>query len=493
MNGIFLDEGEQVGVVDPVTGAEQLDLLEDERHFEAPEVERRVTSPDSNRRIVEEIKKYAVEHERETGRFPKTLIFAANDLPHVSHADQLVDTCRDAFGMGDAFVAKITGRVDRPLQRIREFRNRPQPAIVVSVDLMSTGVDIPDLEFIVFLRQVQSRILFEQMVGRGTRKGDRFPDKSHFVVFDCFDGTLVEYFRKATAITAEPPERAARTIVEIIEDIWSNRDREYNIRCLVKRLQRIDKQMSAEARQLFAAYVPAGDVARFAREVPRDLREDFVGTMKLLRDKGFQDLLENYPRARTGFVVAYEDEDKVSSEWRIKGADGEQLKPEDYLAAFARFVRENPEHIAAIQILLDRPAAWGTDALDELRIKLAGARERFDEATLRRAHQVQYHKALVDIISMVKHAASEESPLLTAEERVERAMRTLREGREFSHEQRLWLARIQAHLVENLSIDPGDFDAIPVFEREGGWVRANRVFDGRLGELLHALNGAIAA
>jgi type I restriction enzyme R subunit len=39
---------------------------------------------------------------------------------------------------------------------------------VVTVDLLSTGVDIPDLEFIVFLRPVKSRILFEQMLGRGT-------------------------------------------------------------------------------------------------------------------------------------------------------------------------------------------------------------------------------------------------------------------------------------------------------------------------------------
>ena len=72
--------------------------------------------------------------------------------------------CRDAFGRGDSFVQKITGIVDRPLQRIREFRNRPNPGVVVSVDLMSTGVDIPDLEYIVFLRPVKSRILFEQMI-----------------------------------------------------------------------------------------------------------------------------------------------------------------------------------------------------------------------------------------------------------------------------------------------------------------------------------------
>ncbi len=189
-------EGEQVDQIDPDTGTRQLDLLEDERAFDATEVERKITAPDSNRKILEEIKRYADEHEREYGRFPKTLIFAANDLPHTSHADQLVDMARDIFGRGEAFVAKITGRVDRPLQRIREFRNRPNPGIVVTVDLLTTGVDIPDLEFLVFLRPVKSRILFEQMLGRGTRKGDRHPDKSHFVVFDCFDGTLLEYFRK---------------------------------------------------------------------------------------------------------------------------------------------------------------------------------------------------------------------------------------------------------------------------------------------------------
>ncbi len=37
------------------------------------------------------------------------------------------------------------------------------------------------------------------MLGRGTRKGEQYPDKSHFVVFDCFDGTLLEYFRNTLA------------------------------------------------------------------------------------------------------------------------------------------------------------------------------------------------------------------------------------------------------------------------------------------------------
>ncbi|HEV2172727.1 MAG TPA: DEAD/DEAH box helicase family protein, partial [Nitrospira sp.] len=267
LKGIFLKEGEEVGVVNPETGSKKMDVLEDEREFDSSSVERDITSPDSNRKILEEIKKYALEHEGRYGRFPKTLIFAVNDLPHTSHANQLVDLARDIFGRGDAFVQKITGSptVDRPLQRIREFRNRPNPGIVVSVDMLTTGVDIPDLEYIVFLRPVKSRILFEQMLGRGTRKGEKFPDKSHFVVFDCFDGTLLEYFREATAITAEEPIPPTRTLHEIVEDIWANRDRDYNIRCLTKRLLRVDKEMHGDARKDFAAFLPEGDVATFAK------------------------------------------------------------------------------------------------------------------------------------------------------------------------------------------------------------------------------------
>jgi type I restriction enzyme R subunit len=170
------------------------------------------------------------------------------------------------------------------------------------------------------------------MLGRGTRKGEHFPDKSHFVVFDCFDGTLMEYFKKATEITAEPPEHEVCTITEIIDDIWNNRDRDYNIRRLVKRLQRIDKEMSGEARDMFAVFIPQGDMAKYASDLPRQLRTDFVEKMKLLREKIFQDLLVNYPRRQRTFLVATDTVDMVSSSWLVRGTDGKEYKPEDYLS-----------------------------------------------------------------------------------------------------------------------------------------------------------------
>jgi len=496
MQGVFLKQGENVEVVDPETGLSKMDQLEDERPFDTADLERRVTAPESNKKIIEEVKKYADEHEKLHGRLPKILIFAVNDLPHTSHAQQVVDIARDVFGKGDAFVQKITGGkdVDRPLQRIREFRNRPNPGIAVTVDLLSTGVDIPDLEFIVFMRPVKSRILFEQMLGRGTRKGERFPDKDHFTVFDCFDGTLLAYFKNSTGITAEEPAPPTRTIEQVVKDIWDNRDREYNIGCLVKRLQRIDKAMAGDARDDFKVFIPDGDLARYARGLPGALRSDFVGAMKLLQSESFQNLLVDYKRPPRAFIKAYEQQDQVSSMLVLRDVAGREYKPEDYLVAFERFVRENPEHIEAVRILLDRPRDWSASALKELRDKLRTNPLRFTEENLQRAHAIQYRKPLADIISMVKHAARDEAPLLTAAERVDVAFTKVTAGQTFTPEQTKWLERIREHLKQNLSIEREDFELIPVFADVGGWGAARRAFgDTKLVALIDELNEAIAA
>jgi len=227
--------------------------------------------------------------------------------------------------------------------------------------------------------------------------------------------------------------------------------------------------------------------------LPRKLAEDFVEAIKLLRAPDFQRLLTEYQRKPKVFYVAYGTQDQVESEWLIRDGAGNQYKPEDYLAAFARFVQENPARIDAIRILLDRPQEWGTDALGELRQKLSAARERFTEDLLRRAHEARYQKALVDIISMVKHAAREQEPLLTAGERVDRAFAKLTAGQTFTDEQRKWLDRIREHLVANLTIGKDDFDLVPIFSREGGWACASRAFNGNLTVVLSQLNEAVAA
>ncbi|MBW2066613.1 MAG: DEAD/DEAH box helicase family protein [Deltaproteobacteria bacterium] len=349
LKGVFLKEGEEVTLIDTHTGQLSFDILEDERELPAPTTEIDWSAPDRNRKIVQEIKKYLLDQEKQLGRFPKTLVFAQNDIPHISHCDQLVAILREEFGRGEDFVQKITGSpsVDRPLQKIREFRNRQKPGIVVTVDMLSTGVDIPRIENIVFMRPVKSRILFEQMMGRGTR---RCPEihKTHFTVFDCFDGTLLEYFRKITGITAEAPAKATKTIREIVQAIADNEDREYNIRVLSKRLHRISKNITQEGREQFT-YILKCDLADFAQTLHVRLEEQWQQTIGILQSEAFLDLCENYPRPKKKFIRANGVEDYVDSKIIFRAKDGSKLAPRDYLQEFERFVRENPEQIEALR------------------------------------------------------------------------------------------------------------------------------------------------
>ncbi len=490
MNGIFLHEGEQVGKIDPTTGQLTFDDLEDERQYESSEIERRITAPDSNRKIIEEVAKHAYAHEEATGRFPKILIFAVNDVAHSSHADQLVQTCRQVFGQGDAFVQKITGNpnVDRPLQRIREFRNRPNPKVVVTVDMLSTGVDIPALEFIVFMRPVKSRILWEQMLGRGTRRCDEI-SKTKFVVFDCFDGSLVQYFKEVSNFELPDTGQPSLSLPQVIENIWQNVERDYHIRVLIKRLRRIEKNMSGDAYEHFAPFIAHGDIGQFATELPQRLRDDFRETMKLLRDPEFQKALEDYPKSKIPFIVAHGVEDEVSS--RKIERFGEFEKPQDYLEAFSQFVHEHGDQLEALGILLKHPSDWSPDALKSLRDVLM--ENRFPEDKLQRAHEVAGHTAMADIISIVKHGASEEAPLLTAQKRVELAMDRILAEEEFTEIQREWLGYIREHLVSNLSLSEEDFDYIPIFSKRGGLPRVKKIFAQKLPELIRQINEAVAA
>ncbi|ADR19757.1 Type I site-specific deoxyribonuclease [Calditerrivibrio nitroreducens DSM 19672] len=493
INGVFLKEGEKVGLKDPETGAEIIDTLEDEREFNSEDIEKKITSPDSNRKILEEIKKYALEHEQRTGRFPKTLIFAVNDIPNISHSDQLVRLAREVFGRGDDFVQKITGSpsVDRPLEKIRRFRNRPNPAIVVTVDMLSTGVDIPALEFIVFLRPVKSRILWTQMLGRGTRK---CPDinKEYFTIFDCFDGSLIEYFKDSTDFSFEIQETGSETVTieQIIENIWNNIEPEYNTKRLIKRLRRIADTMSAKAREDFSRFIPDGDMAKFADNLREALKNDFTATMNILRNKDFQDLLVNYEKAKITFYVAYETIDSVVSDYIFKYNEKE-LKPADYLTAFSEFIQNNKSKIEALSILFSNPRKWNTKALKEIREILK--KNSFDEEKLRKAYELSSHKSMVDIISMIKNADNRTNPLLTAEERVNRSIDALTKEHTFTPEQLEWLNYIRQHLVVNLAIEKDNFDMVPVLERHGGLAKARKIFGNELDKIIEEINYRLAA
>ena len=209
--------------------------------------------------------------------------------------------------------------------------------------------------------------------------------------------------------------------------------------------------------------------------------------MEVLRNEFFQNLLEHYPKLKDDFVVALYHQDEVSSAYYPIVIHGKEYKPDDYLELFKKFLRDEPNSIEALEILLKRPKELNTDLLDELRRKLTETPEQFSEYHLRRA----YGNNLADIIGMIRSAPSTK-PLLTTKQRVQNAIQTVSEGRRFSVREKLWLDLIANHLDYNLLIERRHFAYIP-FSGKGGWKKANEDFDYRLEQILLKVNEAMTS
>jgi type I restriction enzyme, R subunit len=227
-----------------------------------------------------------------------------------------------------------------------------------------------------------------------------------------------------------------------------------------------------------------------AKSLP-EIFESFTSVMELLRDPQFQDMLENYERAKKVFLVGYEVVDEIHSDILFYTKIKSGLKPDDYLTAFADFIKQKENEIEAISILLNKPKDWNTKALNEL--KTALKENDFEETKLLLAHKVVYHKDIVDIISMVKHAAKETEPLLSPEERVNQAILKVTNGKKLNIEQGKWMEYIKEHLKQNMTIGEEDFKELPVFTDRGGFTRFKRVFPDNYKKIISEINSAIAA
>jgi type I restriction enzyme R subunit len=167
--GSSVDAGFYVDKRDRETRKRRWERLDEEMAYKPAQLDRDVVAEDQIRLVIQTFKDRLFT-EVFPGRtiVPKTLIFAKDD----SHAEDIVHIVREVFGKGNEFCKKITYTTKKPEDLISAFRNSYDPRIVVSVDMISTGTDIRPLECLLFMRDVKSRVYFEQMKGRGTRTID---------------------------------------------------------------------------------------------------------------------------------------------------------------------------------------------------------------------------------------------------------------------------------------------------------------------------------
>ena len=180
--GIHFAKGEELELIHPSTGQIDLTHTPDELNFDVEAFNKKVITVPFNEVVAGELAGHI-----DPSLPGKTLVFAVSD----ANADIVVDELNKAFAAAygdtaDAAVRKITGSVDRVGDLIRAFRNDALPKVAVTVDLLTTGIDVPRIENLVFLRRVNSRILYEQMLGRAPRQCPEI-GKETFHLFDAVD------------------------------------------------------------------------------------------------------------------------------------------------------------------------------------------------------------------------------------------------------------------------------------------------------------------
>lgn len=253
--GSRVEKGSTIKRMERQTRKRRWETLDDDLIYSATQLDRSVTAPDQIRTVLAEWKARLFT-ELFPGRsiVPKTLIFAKSD----HHADEIVELVRELFGKGNDFCKKITyGAEENADTLIRKFRNEYNPRVAVTVDMISTGTDIKPLECLIFLRDVRSRVYFDQMKGRGTRvinTSDLMAlnpgtepgaeAKTRFVLVDAVGVT--DSVKKDTESVERQP--GGLGFEKLLHAVALGNHEPAQLRSLATRLARLDRQLTPDDR-----------------------------------------------------------------------------------------------------------------------------------------------------------------------------------------------------------------------------------------------------
>jgi type I restriction enzyme R subunit len=478
--GIVWKSGDPVSVYN--RQRDQLDLFTtpDEIKIEVEGFNRKVITESFNRVVCEFLARELDPHSRQ-----KTLIFCIND----AHADLVVDLLKQAFSnhygsVEDDAVIKITGAADRPLELIRRYKNERQPNVVVTVDLLTTGVDVPEICNLVFLRRVNSRILFDQMLGRATRLCDAI-GKETFRIFDAV--RLYEALQDVTAMqpVVVDPTISFRQLTQELAQASSDEERTLVRDQFLAKLQRKQRHLSDRTAQDLedrtGMTLPV--LIQQVRSLPL---AELAAWLSQHPDLG--EILDRKRDSDGGWIFVSEHEDRLIGSQRGYGSAS---RPKDYLQSFTEFIRSRSNTIPALLTVLTRPRELTRKQLRELALELDQA--GFSEAKLSTAwRELTNQDIAARIVGYIRQAAIGDA-LVPYEQRVDNALQKLLASRNWSTPQRQWLQKIAAQTKANLIVDREALeDPDLIFKREGGGLtRLDRIFEGQLLEVLATFNQAL--
>ncbi len=485
--GIRYEVNEEVKTYNPSTNNIETYNTPDELEFDVGEFNRKVVVPEFTRAVA----KWLIESDSISPYSEaKTLVFCVTD----KHADEVVEALKDAIDhyhgeVEDDAVQKITGASDKPLEKILHYKNDRLPNIAVTVDLLTTGVDVPRISNLVFLRRVNSRILFEQMLGRATRLCPEI-GKGPFRIFDAVDiykqlenvNTMKPVITKVDITFTELENEMQQTSAPDLQDLARKQ--------FISKLQTKKRFLSPEQEEKFhilAGRTPS-ELAKELKTMPLDKVADFFAT-----HTGLGDLLDNKLVGTGGgsgvkpVVIIHDGEDEFI-EVTTGYADGQ--KPEDYLKAFNAYINANSNRLAALEVVIKRPWELTRQSLKELAVELE--KHHFREQDLQVAwKEMKQEEIAAKIIGFIRQAALGEA-LVPWEERVDQALDKILQRQPWKTPQKQWLELIAKQMKANIIVDESSLSQGP-FRTQGGIKRANKLFEQPVVNVLAEFNKALWA
>ncbi|GFD67768.1 type I restriction-modification system endonuclease [Alteromonas sp. KUL106] len=500
-NGIKFAKGDKVSAINTQTGEVQSAELDDELNFEVDAFNRKVINENFNKvicqQLVQELDPFGDE---------KTMIFCATDL-HADMVKRLLDEAFKGLYNGEynqAAVAKITGQSDKVEQLIRQYKNERYPNIAITVDLLTTGIDVPKICNLVFMRRVKSRILYEQMIGRATRRCDDI-GKTVFRIYDPVD----IYAALADVNTMKPLVKDPNiTLGQLVDEITNPEqlERALNAPGDAPEQSHADVVLSQLSQKVMRVLRKAGKKAESKPALKQKL-DELHGLWGVEPKSLHKHLYELGPKQAAAFITKHsglinqlaevnellgserqpvisEHHDEIKERTQSYGV---HQKPEDYLDSFNQFIKEQLNQSAALAVVVNKPRDLTRDQLKEIKLMLDGA--GYSEAKLQSAVRNQTNQDIAaSIIGHIRRAAFGE-PLVPFEQRVAQAMLRIYESHNWLPAQRKWLERLAKQLVHEVIIDREFVNSR--FAEQGGAKQLDKVLGNQLDVVLDELGDAI--
>lgn len=511
--GGTLQEGEKVTKVSNLTGRGTTKKQTEEKQFAKSEIDRSVVVPSQIETVVRAYKDAIYDslypdRKKDWNMIPKTLFFAKKE----THAQDILKAIEKVFAeefpegkLPEHYAQLITCKSGNTNQLISDFRNNKDFRIAITVTLVATGTDIRPLEILVFMRDINSEVLYTQMKGRGCRT--IADDKLRNVTTnanskDCYylvDAVgVTEHEKSMPTICDKGHEKRVLSLKDLLEHLAHGEVSDENLNLLAGYLSNVNKKAEAEdliklnellgtvtikqlAMNIFEAIAPETYKLPPYEDINSPNNERKILISSLTNNlKARKKLLE----VNAGFIkIAIDKTDTLIS----AGFSKEQAKT--YIESFEKYLEDNKDEVEALRILYNQEKVAITySMLKDLEKKLIVYNNQFKSEFLWTCYQTLDGESgnvkplnketefgvLTNLIQLVRYGYKLDSELVSLKRRFGRYFNLYcgQAWRKFTPEQVEIVRQIAEYIVQNGCINNIELNnakhdlfvkAIPIF------------------------------